>query len=264
MTRDGRKEDTMIPLSKFASRSFARTVVVSVALGIPVAAGLAATAFADVTPEASTAAEIGRAAHQGSRVNVTGDVARYFVGPLGHVRGFLLKDGTAVMVHGTAGDAMAKDVAVGQPVRVEGFSPTASGGREIVHAAVFGQHGQVVTPPTRNGEERDPATRQEHWSEIKEQIAKLPEASANGTVQAVVTGHRGKPIALVLTDGTSVFLRPRLAKEVMTRGVRVGDRIQSSGNGATYPLGASVLVRSISFADGAHFEVQPAANVQPR
>lgn len=250
----------MIPLTKFACRT-----LVSVALAVPAAAFIATSAFADIAPTAQEASEVGAPrAHPGTRVNVSGEVARYVVGPLGNVRGFLLKDGTAVMVHGKAGDAMAKEVAVGQSVRVEGWSPTASAGKQIRGAAVYGQHGQVVAPPQRGERPRDPAARGERMNEMKAQIAKLPDASANGTVANVITGHHGKPVAVVLTDGTSVFLSPRLAKEVMARGVRPGDQIQSVGKGATYPLGASVVVRSITFGDGAHFEVQPRASAETR
>ncbi len=222
------------------------------ALAVP---AFAATALADVQPTVSEGeAGAPHRAHPGTRVSVTGEVARYVVGPLGHVRGFLLRDGTAVLVHGTSGDVMARDLPVGQSVRVEGWSPAPSGGKAIMHAAVFGPHGQVVAAPARGpGEGRGGGGPEKH-GELRGEIARLPDASANGTVAAVIPGRQGKPVAVVLTDGTSVFLRPRLANAVMARGIRVGDRIESQGKGATYPLGASVLVRSISFADGTHFE----------
>ena len=246
---------------KSSSRSLT-VALFSLALAVPAFAG---TAFADVpsppvaTPEAlgDVAGVQARPARQGSPVSVVGEVARYVVGPLGHVRGFVLKDGTAVMVHDTAGDAMSKTVAVGESVRVEGWSPTASGGKQVMRAAVFGPHGQVVTPQARGSQAtapRDPSAWQAKRAELKAEVAKLPEASANGTVQSVIYGHHGKVEAVVLTNGTSAFLRPSLAKQVATRGIRVGDQIQSSGRGASYPLVASVAVGSITFADGTHFE----------
>jgi hypothetical protein len=75
-------------------------------------------------------------------------------------------------------------------------------------------------------------------------------------VESVILGHHGKTVAVVLNDGTSVFLRHSLAKAVMARGIRVGDQIQSSGKGATYPLGTSVLAGAITFGDGTHFEAR--------
>lgn len=247
-------------MSQLKSSSRSLTVALfTLALAVPAFAG---TAFADVPSPSVTAESAGdvagvqaRPARQGSRVSIVGEVARYVVGPLGHVRGFLLKDGTTVMIHDTAGDTMSKTVAVGESVRVEGWSPTASGGKQVMRAAVFGQHGQVVTPPVRGAEgPRDPSAWQAKRAELKAEVAKLPEASANGTVQSVIYGHRGRVEAVVLNDGTSVFLRPGLAKQVMARGIRVGDQIRSSGRGASYPLGASVAVGSITFADGTHFE----------
>jgi hypothetical protein len=246
----------MILLNRFTSRSLALAAV-SLAL-----AGFAGTAFADddvPAPEAAAA----RHAPQGTPANVSGAVARYVVGPLGHVRGFILKDGTAVTVHGTAGDGMAKQVPVGEVVRVEGFSPAASGGKEVMHASVFGQHGQVVAPPARGDRPHDPGARKAEREQERAAIAKLPDASANGTVEAVMLGRKGKPDALVLTDGTSVILSHSLSRQLMSRGVRVGDRIQSSGKGATYPVGASVYVRSIAFADGTRFEAKSRHDVQP-
>jgi hypothetical protein len=252
----------MIQLTK-SSRSLVLAVL-SVAFAVP---ALSTSAFADVAPAVAQTADVSAApagARAGARVNVSGEVSRYVVGPLGHVRGFLLKDGTAVMVHETAGDAMAKEVAIGQSVRVEGWSPASSGGKAIRHAAVYGQHGQVVTPPARGAEPRDRSARKEAWNEKREEVAKLPAASANGTVEAIISGRRGKPEGVVLTDGTSVFLGHGLAKAVMARGIRVGDRIQSSGKGATYPVGASVVVSSITFADGSRFEAPARSNAQPR
>ena len=54
-----------------------------------------------------------------------------------------------------------------------------------------------------------------------------------------------------------MFLRPSLAKALMARGIRPGDRIQGAGKGASYPLGASVVVSSITFGDGTRFEGAP-------
>ena len=215
----------------------------------------------EVSPEGVAARPHTR---HGSRVDVAGEVERYVVGPLGHVRGFLLTDGTTVMVHGTEGDAMAREVPAGQSVRVQGWSPAASGGKSVVHAAVFGQHGQVVTPPSRQDGRPDREARRQAWSEKRAEIEKLPDATASGTVRAVMIGRHGKPIAAVLTDGTNVFLRPALARAVRGRGIHAGDRIGASGKGATYPLGASLVVSSITFGDGAHFEARPGTGGEAR
>jgi hypothetical protein len=255
----------MNPLIKASCRSLCLAAL-TLALAVP---AFASTALADDSPAeagdvSSQAAPAQPHARHGSRVDVVGEVEHYVVGPLGHVRGFLLKDGTAVMVHGAAGDGMAREVPVGQSVRVQGWSPADSGGKSVVHAAVFGQHGQVVAPPSRQEGRRDPAERRQAWGEKREEINRLPDASASGTVRSVVVGRHGRTVAVVLTDGTNVFLRPRLARAVRDRGIHVGDRIGASGKGATYPLGASLVVGAITFGDGSHFEARSGSAAAPR
>jgi len=219
-----------------------------------VALGVSSVALADAAPQEAVGAP--DAHPRGARVSVAGEVGRYVVGPLGHVRGFLLKDGTAVMLHDTAGDAMARSVPVGQSVRVEGLSP-ASGGKVIFRPTVYGQHGLVASPPARGERNQgDRSARDERRTELRADLAKLPEVSASGTVQTVLTGRRGAPVGVVLADGTSVFLRPRLIKAIGARGIHVGDRIDSTGKGGSYPLGASVLATTVTFGDGARFEAR--------
>jgi hypothetical protein len=248
---------------KSTSRSLA-LVVLSVAMCAPTL-GFAGTAFADDAPAAAVSPDVAphaRHAHEGARATGPCEVARYVVGPLGHIDGFILKDGTVVKTRGESADAMAKQVPLGQTVRVDGWSPSASGGKLMMRAAVYGQHGQIIAPPVRGERTRDPAARKARFQELRAEIKKLPEASANGTVETVIMGRRGAPRALILTDGTSVFLRPSLARAVMARGVRAGDQIQSMGRGATYPAGAAVVIRSITFADGAKFEGRGGRNAQ--
>ncbi len=244
----------MNQLTKPSCRSLTLAIL-SVALAVPMFGG---TALADTPDPAQVVptAEGARIARDGAAVNIAGEVARYVVGPLGHVHAFLLKDGTAVMVHETGGDAMAKTVPVGQSVRVEGWSPASSNGKAVFRAAVYSQQGQIVSPPARGEQKLDRAARKERFAEFRAETEKLPEASAAGTVQAVIPGHRGRATAVVLNDGTSVFLRHRLAKAIADRGIQVGDKIQVAGKGATYPTGASVLAGSITFADGARFEAR--------
>jgi hypothetical protein len=255
-----RKEGfTMILYARSTSRSLT-VALMSLALTVPALTSFAGDAFAEDAPVAPVAvAETQVApghAHAGAAANVSGEVTRYVVGPLGHVRGFILKDGTVVMVPRESGDVMAKAVPVGQTVRVEGWSPTASGGKEVMRAAVYGQHGQIIAAPAPGEWKRDREARKTERATERAEIKKLPAASANGTVETVVLGRGGRPEALVLNDGTSVFLRHSLAKAVMSRGIRVGDRIQSEGKGATYAAGSSVVITSITFADGTRFEAK--------
>jgi hypothetical protein len=239
----------MIQIRKSSYRSLL-LVTLTAALAVP---AFSVSALADDAPSTEVAA--GR--HFGTPVSVSGNLARYVVGPLGNVRGFILKDGTAVMIHGKAGDAMAKAVQVGQSVKVDGMGPADGANKVVFRVTVYGPNGDVVVAPPQRGEEpRDPAARKERFAELRADIMKLPEASANGTVETVVPGRHGKTMAVVLTDGTSVFLRPGLARAVMAHGIKAGDKIESSGRGARYAVGSSVVVGSITFADGAHFEAR--------
>jgi glutamate synthase domain-containing protein 3 len=244
-----KKGIVMIQLKSFRSLAVALCSAAAIT-------ALGGTAFADPAPSPGAEVTQARGAQRGTSVTVSGEVQRYVVGPLGHVRGFLLRDGTVVMVHGTAGDEMAKSVQVGESVRVEGMSPASANGKLVFRASVYGQHGQVVTAQARGSEGRDPSAREAKREETKAAFARLPEASASGTVQTVIQGRHGKVEGVVLNDGTSLFLGHGLAREVASRGVRIGDTVRVTGKGASYPLGTSVLVKSITFGDGTRFEAR--------
>jgi len=250
----------MILHAKSTSRSLVLAAL-SLALTVPTVAGYATTALAEDAPLTPTNVQVAdtqvapqRGAHQGTPAKVSGVVARYVIGPLGHVRGFLLKDGTFVKVPREGGDALVKAVPVGQTVSVEGVSPVSGGGKKIMRASVYGQHGLVLAAPAKGEWKRDREARKTERETMRAEIQKLPAASANGTVESVVMGRRGKPEAIILDNGTSVFLSHSLARAVTSRGIRVGDRIQVEGKGATYAAGASLVIKSITFADGTRFE----------
>ena len=210
---------------------------------------LAVPALAD----AAAAPGEARVSHA-AEVHTSGELSRYIVGPAGHVRGFLLRDGTVVNLRPKAGDEMAKGVTVGQTVRVDGFGPM-DNGKLVFRANVFGPHGQVATMPAwhepAKTDEAGRARKREEWKkEHADELAKLSPVATQGTVQTVLTGHHGAPYAVLLSNGVNVFLSRPMAKELASRTVKTGDVIQVTGRGGTYPLGTSVLATSVTFADG--------------
>lgn len=111
--------------------------------------GAASTVFAQPAPTANVL-PAARPAPQAA--TVTGPIARYIVGPGGHIRGFTLRDGSVVMVHD--GDALAQRIATGTTVRVNGFR--APNGSSIFHSTVQLPDGTpLVTAPERPQGMRD-------------------------------------------------------------------------------------------------------------
>jgi hypothetical protein len=209
---------------------------------------LSASAFA-ADPPADTRAHV-----QLADTHAAGELARYIVGPSGHVRGFTLKDGTVVLVRPRLGDALADQVTVGQTVRVDGRS-TANEPKVVFRAAVYGPHGQIAAPAA-GGEKHGRMSKEERANmraQRREALAKLPAASADGTVQAVISGRHGAPRTLLLSNGASVFLDRSLVQALGGRSIRVGDAVKVSGKGGTYKNGASVAANELVMGDGTRF-----------
>lgn len=196
-------------------------------------------------------------------VTSDGHVARLIVGPMGHMRGFVLDNGTAVMVHGREGDAVAS-LAIGAPVHVEGFgfpgatamihhaTVTAPGGQVLIAPQPHGQHGNWGangangTPPADRM-----AGREARHQEMAARFAQLPVVSTSATVQTVLAGPRGGVHMVLLSNGTSVFLPRPIAEAVRARGgIRAGENLQVSGHGGAYPQGTSIMADHVTFADG--------------
>jgi hypothetical protein len=186
----------------------------------------------------------------------SGSIVRYIVGPMGHVRGLALDNGAIVWVHGRGGDALAQSTPVGTSVRVEGMAPAAT--PHVIHrATVFAANGTVLAAPPANvpaggmgmmpGRMHDPAMR----AAAMARLAQLPSHTASGVVQMVVPGPRGHVHILLLSDGSTVYLRGPIAREVNRHGVRIGETVQITGRGNSYPQGAALFAQSVTFSDGA-------------
>jgi hypothetical protein len=119
-------------------------------------------------------------------------VARYIVGPEGHVRGIQLADGALVWIHGRGeGDALAPRLPVGQTVHVEGMVHTGSPTVNFFHATIRGADGTVLLAPRAvgpeggaageraqwghgRGAERDPARMEERRARMAAHLQSLP------------------------------------------------------------------------------------------
>jgi hypothetical protein len=200
-----------------------------------------------------------------------GTITRYIVGPMGHVRGFVLDNNAVVMIHRRGGDALAQQAPVGQAVRVEGFAHPSN--PQVIHrATVYAANGALLVapppfphagvpfvpgapgapgaqvPPRGPGGRR--AMRMHRRQMMMARLAQLPPRTASGTVQTVVAGPRGGVRALLLSDGTSVFLHPGLTRALRQRGIQQGETVRASGRGNAYPQGPSLIAEQLTFADG--------------
>ncbi len=192
----------------------------------------------------------------------SGSVARYILGPAGHVRGLQLADGAVVWVHGPEGDALAQRVPVGQTVRVEGLATQGAPTRVFLHATLRGTDGTVLVAPSPMAEGQghgawraahegavgpEGETRRERFAA---RIAALPEYSTGGAVSTVLAGPRGFVRGLLLANNTTVMLPRELSRELTQHGVHSGDAVRVSGHGGSFPLGSSVLAERVTLSDG--------------
>ncbi len=247
----------------------------SLALSASMVLGLAAVAEAQSPPQAG--AEAPRPAF--TPTQTTGPVARYILGPAGHVRGFQLANGAVVWVHGHEGDALAQRVPVGQSVRVEGFVIQGAPTTVIHRPTIQASDGTtlVTAPPMPPGGfrgPREPGGREAgegHEGHMHgmmehrlERLEAMPQYSANGTVQTVLQGPRGGIHGLLLANNTAVFFPRPISEGLRAHGVQPGQVVRVNGRGGAFPLGASVLAEQVTLADGTTLSAPlPAAPAAP-
>jgi hypothetical protein len=226
--------------------TFLSSLTLSMTLGLG-ALLTPAISFAQDSPPAEQAPH----KHLGQPAQAQGNISRYLVGPMGHVRGFLLDNGTTVFVGGKQGDGLAQAVPVGQGVRVEGFSGAMNPG-VIRRATVYAKDGTAVAaPPQRQGRQRlSREERTAHRAQKRQQIEQLPAYQDKGAVQTVLFGRRASIRGLVLSDGTTVFMGRQLGRALSAHGVRQGDTIAATGHGNAYPQGASLFASQLTLPDG--------------
>lgn len=226
--------------------------------------------------------QTGMAQVQLSPVNVQGSVAQFIRGPRGHVRALSLADGTIVRLGHGQGDALATRIAVGQMVRIQGFSRVnPAGARMIVRATISAPDGTVLAQPPARGQGgwrggRGQARQGGHGrmgirGNRQAIMAQLQPMNTSGTVQAAITGPQGHLRALTLANGTRVILPRPIAAQIEGRTISAGETVQIQGRGGVINppqatpgmqprgrmglmAGGNVIVaHQITFANGATF-----------
>ncbi|MFO0607751.1 MAG: hypothetical protein U0324_31600 [Polyangiales bacterium] len=257
------------------------------ALALSLALG-AATAAAQTAPAAPAAQAPARPAPVAAQA--AGNLARFVVGPNGHVRGLALNNGTIVMLPPRAGADLAQRVGVGVPLRVEGFSVPGAP-HMIFRATVRGADGSVLVaapqgpmgphggfgagrgehpehggmrggmrggmhrggPWGGRGGAHEGGMRGGFGAARAARLAAMPQQRLNGTVQQVIAGPRGGVRALLLSNNATVTVPRPMAAPLAQRGVRVGESVQVVGRGTATPQGTGVIAEQLTFADGARF-----------
>jgi len=246
------------------------------ALALSLALGTA-TAAAQTAPAAPNGQAPARPAPVAAQAS--GNLARFVVGPGGHVRGLALNNGTVVMLPPRAGADLAQRVGLGVPLRVEGFAlPGAP--HMIFRATVRGADGSVLVAapqgpmgprggfgagrgghPEHGGMRRGGMRGGMHRGGMHggfgaaraARLAAMPQQRLGGTVQQVIAGPRGGVRALLLSNNATVTVPRPMAAPLAQRGVRVGESVQVVGRGTATPQGTGVIAEQLTFADGARF-----------
>lgn len=184
----------------------------------------AATHAAPPPPHGGPAAHGGPPAlhlapHLRAQPVVEGRVQRVLINPFGEVDGLKLDNGTIVRFAPHMGEDLAATAQPGQTVRVAGY---ASGyGAVRAYAISNTSSGQTVTdqgPPHFRGLPRIPP----HL-----RMMSLQTMQTEGRIEAVLTGRRGEPNAVLLDNGHLV----RFAPHSLTVPVQVGQPFAASGMG---------------------------------
>jgi hypothetical protein len=88
---------------------------------------------------------------------------------------------------------------------------------------------------------------------LRARMESMQDVQARGVVQTVIAGRRGSPRTLLLSNNTTLLLPRAVGEQLAQHGVRVGDAVQASGRGGSYPQGTSLIVRELVLPDGARF-----------
>lgn len=219
-----------------------------------------------------------------------GAVTRYIVGPEGRVRAALLSDGATVLlgrsgdavaqriavgqrmsaqgfsfgqgsnsvVRATVSDAAGNVVA--QPSG-RGFGGARGPGQGPA-AGLDDAQRQALRQQLRQRLEAMPEAQREalreqfhqrfaaRRAEREARVNALPVQTRTGVVQQVLTGPRGMAHALLLSDGSAVYLPRDIGRTISERGVAPGAAVRATGHGDSYQHGTAVVADTVVLADG--------------
>ncbi len=166
-----------------------------------------------------------------------GTIERVLVNPHGDVDTVLLADGTTVRLAPTPpSDRLAK----GQTVQIVGEGT----GNFVRATRIASASGDVLT-----NESTPPVPPQPPKAGKDDPMQDLKTSS---TIERIVRGPRGEPDALVLADGATVKLPPRLRDDA-GESLKEGARVQVAGRGGSYPQGMSLRATSVQVDGGQTF-----------
>jgi hypothetical protein len=180
-------------------------------------------------------------------VSKNGTIQQTLLTPQGDITGLLLTDGSAIRFRPIPAHQMSLFYP-GMVVRASGAS---TGGKSDGHLEAdlisFPTENKVIDlTPVSPGHEitteipspaGEPSLLQPHPAPFPEQTLTLMRDTA--PIKAVLRSPRGKVEMLVLSDGTSVSVPPRLSASISSR-LKVGDRVAIAGPGAKYLFGTAM------------------------
>jgi hypothetical protein len=224
-------------------------------LALVLAAGITGPQSASAQARGTTArvatAEVAR-----TSVHASGTLSHFVLSPLGRVRGLVLNGNIIVFLHGRAAQTMPTRVAPGALLDVDGYA--VAGQRSTIHGAtVHDGNGQLLAsapPPRAHTPPRRDAALRARIDRIRtaqrERIEHLPNVTASGTVQAILSDRSGTIDGVVFSDGTSIAVGRRLGRQLRAHGLRSGQTLRVAGHGENYPGGESLQAEEVTFADG--------------
>lgn len=208
-----------------------RSVLGSLALSMALLGG-SSLAFADNAQPAPAQA----AKKQAPSATFDGKFDHWLVGPRGKIDGILMADGSIVRVH----ESSVRDTSLksGDALHVD-----AKGGGTTFHRAKITKNGVVVVDDSAA-----PAKGQKGPHDKDANKTKLGDISANGTIVALLQGHKGKVVGVVLKDGTAAYAKHH--QDLSSFGLKKGDTVTVNGKGGSYALGKGLVIESIKLPSG--------------
>lgn len=157
-------------------------------------------------------------------------IQRVIVNPMGHADRLVLADGTQVRIRP---DGATAGLTVGQEIQIEGHGAGSwMMAEQIKSVGGASLYADPKGPPTPMGAR--PA---------------LTDIDVAATITTVLRDPRGEIETLLLSDGSTVMVRGRLATQAAA-GLVEGAKIQVRGKGGRYASGVSLFATSVTVASG--------------
>ena len=160
----------------------------------------------------------------------TGKVVQFLPSTHGGINGFILEDGTQVLVSAEQGHAFAGLVKPGDTVDIRGLK-----GQTLPILRAF-----LITSPRGRSLEDSVISMPNHSTEM----LAGPDLVLHGPVWMPLYGMNGKPMGAVLQDHSVLYLTPREATRFADL-LKPGQTVYAVGSGSNGGLGTAIDVREI-------------------